>query len=175
MSPDRRRLFHRRRIFPSWGHLVHRESCTYWSARSQPFETKARTINTWVLCVEFADYFSNCKTDGWGDLNLSCPDGGGVAACVVVLLHRWEVCLCWIKLCLPACPNQQSRNGFPWMLKPGWISWEGMLAPHMRRTQQLFPCEAWIGQMTMILFLELSPDSEQCNVVPSITTRTGER
>ena len=36
------------------------------------------------------------------------------------------------------------------MLKPGWISWEGMLAPHMRRTRQPSPCEAWIGQMTMI-------------------------
>ena len=108
MSPDKRRLFHRRRIFPSWGHLVHRESCTCWCARSQPFETKAREWSKYnmVVCVEFKDNFGNCKNYGKGDLNLCCPDGGGVATCVVVLLHRWSLSvLCWIKFAYLHAPT----------------------------------------------------------------------
>ena len=86
----------------------------------------------------------------WGDgnLNLCRPDGGRIAAGVVVLLvHKiqsqtitssesdWQT---------PAFPSLQSRNGFPWMwTSPCSTSWEDKLAPHTKRTRSLFPYEAF--------------------------------
>ena len=65
--------------------------------------------------AEFEDNFGNYRSNHGGeDLNLSCPDGGGVAACVVVLLHRDELCLCLLEnIGEPAFPSQLSRNGSP--------------------------------------------------------------